>query len=91
MSVRRAICTTYFITPLGCGGIISLVRGTNYLPTLDVDFIKIQFKHVPREANSVAHELAKMARYYAQSTWIEDPPTSILALLLGDITSISIE
>jgi phosphotransferase system IIA component len=58
---------------------------------LACDFIKIQFEHVSREAYSVAHELAKMARGSAQSTWIDDPTASILPLLLGDVTLISNE
>jgi ribonuclease HI len=50
------------------------------------DFIKISFEHVPREANVVAHELARAARSSPPSVWMEDAPDFILSFLLDDVT-----
>jgi hypothetical protein len=50
------------------------------------DFIKISFEHVPREANVVAHDLARAARSSPLSVWMEDAPDFILSFLLDDVT-----
>jgi hypothetical protein len=39
----------------------------------------------------LAHELAKLARGSPQCAWIEDPPSSIIPLMLNDVTLISNE
>jgi hypothetical protein len=53
--------------------------------------VKIQFTHVFREANTVAHELTRLAMGSPQCAWIEDPPSSIIPLMLNDVTLISNE
>jgi hypothetical protein len=58
---------------------------------LSRQFVKIQFVHVFREANTIAHELARLARGSPQCAWIEDPPNSIIPLMLSDATLISNE
>jgi hypothetical protein len=52
---------------------------------LACDFIKISFEHVPREANVVAHDLARAARSSPLSVWMEDAPDFILSFLLDDV------
>lgn len=58
---------------------------------LSMEFVEIQYVHVFREANKVARELARLARGSPQCAWIEDPPSSIMPLMLNDITFISNE
>jgi ribonuclease HI len=50
---------------------------------------KISFKFSPREANGVAHELARNS-YETNSTcnWADEPPSFILSFLLNDVTII---
>lgn len=55
---------------------------------LAIEFVKIKFEHDYREANSVAHELARLARGQMQQVWFENPPVSIIPLLISDVTSI---
>ena len=47
----------------------------------------VKFVHCPREANQVAHELAK-ASYNSQSivSWDGDPPSFILPFVINDVT-----
>jgi hypothetical protein len=52
------------------------------------DFLKIQFEHNYREANMVAHELARLARRNDQHVWLDDPPNFIVPLLVADVTAI---
>lgn len=55
---------------------------------LATEFPKIIFEHCHREANSVAHELARVARGSCVQVWLDDPPYSILSMLLADVTLI---
>jgi len=47
----------------------------------------ISIEHCRKEANQVAHNLAKRARQYKQNcTWIDEPPNFILDSLMNDVT-----
>ena len=48
---------------------------------------KVQFKYCPREANQVAHELAK-ASYNSESScnWVDGPPSFLLSTIINDVT-----
>lgn len=43
-------------------------------------------EHCPREANRVAHELARVGRVYPPSVWLDGPPSFVLPLLIDDVT-----
>ena len=58
---------------------------------LDCDFPLTSFEHCFREANKVAHELAKLARFSSTSDWFEDPLPDIVQILINDVTSVSNE
>ena len=51
----------------------------------------VTFKHCPREANQVAHELARTS-FCNNSTcrWLDDPPSFILGKLINDVTVVDI-
>jgi hypothetical protein len=70
-------------------GVATTVFEDCYHPALD--FPKVLFEHSFREANSVAHELARMARDSIGQVWLDDPPHFLLPLLLNDVTIISNE
>ena len=53
---------------------------------LAIEFLKIEFVHEPRENNAVAHELASLAKILNQSVWLDDPPPSLIPLLVSDVT-----
>jgi ribonuclease HI len=53
---------------------------------LATEFSKIQFEHNYREANKVAHELARRARNGVQQVWLDEPPEFIVPLLVKDVT-----
>lgn len=58
---------------------------------LSTDFVKIVFEHCPREANCVAHELAKLAKFSPPSVWWDVPPSCVFSLLAADVSPISIK
>ncbi|KAI4997390.1 hypothetical protein ZWY2020_052732 [Hordeum vulgare] len=55
------------------------------------DFVATRFEHCNREANKVAHELARLARFSQSSNWFEEPPLEIVTLLINDVLIISNE
>ncbi|KAI5012024.1 hypothetical protein ZWY2020_024158 [Hordeum vulgare] len=55
------------------------------------DFVATRFEHCNREANKVAHELARLARFSQSSDWFEEPPVEIVTLLINDFLIISNE
>ena len=56
---------------------------------LACDFPLTSFEHCNREANKVAHELAKLARFYETRGWFEEPLVEIVQPLIDDVTVIS--
>ena len=55
------------------------------------DFIMTKFEHCNREANKVAHELARLARFSSTSDWFEEPLNEIVMFLTNDVLLISNE
>jgi hypothetical protein len=55
------------------------------------EFVKNEFEHNCCEANAVAHELARLARDQEHHVWLDDPPTSIVPLLIKDVTLVTNE
>ncbi|KAI4988860.1 hypothetical protein ZWY2020_036177 [Hordeum vulgare] len=53
------------------------------------EFSFTSFEHCNREANKVAHELARLAKSFDMSEWIEEPLENIVHLLIDDVTLIS--
>ena len=53
------------------------------------EFAAISISHCNRECNSVSHELARLALVEKSSfVWIDDPPSSILQLLVNDAATL---
>ena len=52
---------------------------------LACDFPITKFEHCNREANRVAHELAKLARFSSSLNWFEEPLSEIVPLLINDV------
>ena len=55
------------------------------------DFVMTRFKHCYSEANKVAHELARLARFSLTSDWFEEPLNEILKILTNDVMFITNE
>ncbi|XBI08586.1 hypothetical protein VPH35_136294 [Triticum aestivum] len=55
------------------------------------DFIMTKFEHCNREANKVAHELARLARFFSTSVWFEEPISEIVTFLTNDVLIIANE
>jgi hypothetical protein len=48
---------------------------------------RVKFKHCFREANSVAHELARHGLSTKSTcTWVDEPPSFLLPSILNDVT-----
>ena len=52
------------------------------------DFPQTSFEHCNREANKVAHELARLAKCSMTRDWIEEPMEDLVTLLIDDVTII---
>ncbi|XBJ03647.1 hypothetical protein VPH35_022750 [Triticum aestivum] len=52
------------------------------------DFSQTSFEHCNREANKVAHELARLAKGFMSNDWIEEPMENLVTLLIDDVTII---
>lgn len=50
------------------------------------EFQQIQFEHCLRQAIFVAHELARLGRFSPTSVWMDDPPSSVVPVLVSDVT-----
>ena len=55
------------------------------------DFSMSKLEHCNREANKVAHELARLARFSDTVDWFEELLNEIVPFLLNDVSVISIE
>ena len=55
------------------------------------DFPQTSFERCNREANKVAHELARLARFSDTIDWFEEPQNEIVPFLLNDVSVISTE
>ncbi|XBI08694.1 hypothetical protein VPH35_136388 [Triticum aestivum] len=55
------------------------------------DFVMTRFEHCNREANKVAHELARLARFSLTSHYFEEPLNEIVIILTNNVTVISNE
>ena len=51
------------------------------------DFVMTRFEHCNREANKVAHELARLARFSLTSDWFKEPSNEIVMILTNRCTS----
>ena len=58
---------------------------------LACDFPTSRFEHCNREANKVAHELARLARFSSTIDWFEEPMFEIVPFLTNDVSVISVE
>ena len=51
------------------------------------EFMAVSISHCNRSCNSVAHELDRQALLEKSShIWVDDPPVSILRLLVNDVS-----
>ena len=53
------------------------------------DFPLVRFEHCNREANKVAHELARLANFSVTRDWFEEPISDIVSFLIDDVTIIT--
>ena len=53
------------------------------------DFPQTSFEHCNREANKVAHGLARLAKGSMTTDWIEEPMEDLVSLFIDDVTIIS--
>jgi hypothetical protein len=67
--------------------------GENHLPFLLTVLLaslidKVSFKHCPREANEVAHDIARFCfSSKASCNWVDEPPSFLLEKLINDVTA----
>jgi hypothetical protein len=55
---------------------------------LATEFVKLQFTHEPREANTIAHKLARLAKRFKPICWLDDPTQPLIPVLIADVTNI---
>ena len=60
----------------------------DYFYHLACDIFISRFEHCSREANKVAHELGRLARFTLSVEWFEDRMDDIVSLLTNHVTII---
>ena len=55
------------------------------------DFIMTKFEHCNREAKKIAHELARLVRFFSISDWFEEPISEIVTFLTNEVLVIANE
>ncbi|XBI09353.1 hypothetical protein VPH35_136925 [Triticum aestivum] len=56
------------------------------------DLVQARFEHCHREANSVAHELARLARFSSPpSTWFDEAPSALAPFIVKDTLLFTID
>jgi len=51
------------------------------------DFVDVSIEHCHRDANRVAHEIARRCFISRQSCiWVDEPPSFLLEYLMNDVT-----
>ena len=58
---------------------------------LACDFLITKFEHCNTEANKVAHELAKLAKFSSTFDWFEESLSEIVSLFINDVIVIENE
>ncbi|XBI52618.1 hypothetical protein VPH35_034967 [Triticum aestivum] len=58
---------------------------------MSCEFTVTTFEHCNREANKVAHEIARLAKFSTTRDWFEEPIDDIVSFLTDDATVISNE
>ena len=53
------------------------------------DFSYTYFVHCPRKANTVAHELANLAKGPLCNSFLDEPSSELIPLLLSDVTLVT--
>ena len=56
---------------------------------LACDFSLVRFEHCNREANKVAHEIARVAKFSETRVWFQEPMSDIVHFLIDDVTIIT--
>ncbi|XBJ22540.1 hypothetical protein VPH35_000918 [Triticum aestivum] len=46
------------------------------------DLVQVRFEHCHHEANSVAHGLAKLARFSPPGTWFDEAPSALVPFIV---------
>ena len=52
------------------------------------DFPLVGFEHCNKEANKVAHEIARVAKFSETRDWFEEPMSDIVPFPIDDVTII---
>jgi len=71
------------------GGFTATISGPIYeqCELMWLDFVSISLEHYNREANGVAHELARIAlQEKLTCNWVHEPPRFLLGALVNDVT-----
>ncbi|KAI5005781.1 hypothetical protein ZWY2020_033024 [Hordeum vulgare] len=55
---------------------------------LGSDFNHVLFEHCGRDSNQVAHELAKLAKFFPPSCWMDSAPPEIIPAIVNDMVTL---
>ena len=53
---------------------------------MSLGFSHVIYDHYNRERNRVSHELARLARFFSPSVWMDNAPNEVIPLLVNDAT-----
>ena len=58
---------------------------------MSLDFNHVVYDHCNREANQVAHEMARLAKFSTLGFWMDTVPSAVIPLLVNDATGLGVE
>ncbi|KAM3277865.1 hypothetical protein ACQJBY_045636 [Aegilops geniculata] len=58
---------------------------------MSLDFNHVVYDHCNREANQVAHEMARLAKKFTPGFWMDTAPSVVIPLIVNDATVLVIE
>ena len=74
-----------------CLEVISMLKNEGFTASIPASsFVKVIYSFYPRDANLVAHTLAKDGRLLRLESlvWVDDPPSSLMPLIIHDVSLI---
>ncbi|XBJ02592.1 hypothetical protein VPH35_021931 [Triticum aestivum] len=58
---------------------------------MSLDFNHVVYDHCNREANQVAHEMVRLAKFSMPGFWMDTAPSAVIPMLVNDATILVIE
>jgi len=98
MQLAQQIGSNHFIVQADCMMVVETTKEESFPATSEApiyddcynmwrDFVDVSIEHCHRDANRVAHEIARRCFISRQSCiWVDEPPSFLLEFFMNDVT-----